>query len=456
MDTTNFQIGEIEEAVLGALLIEKKAFPLVAQTLRPEIFYHEKERTLYAVLEDMYRNNEAIDILTVKEALQKRGKLEEAGGAFNIARLSSKVASSAHLELHAELIKDRYLRRELIIGINSLTSLSEDPTYDTEDILNSLHQLTERVEAECLWTQQLRPLEQLMTSALAEAEQRIENGKNGVTGIPTGLAELDRLTSGWQPGDLNIIAARPSVGKTAIALHLAKAAAKAGKHVVFYSIEMQGERLADRWIVSESGISASEWKNGIVNNQDLQLARQAAGRLSQLTLRVDDSSRMSMDYIRAGARTLRNKGLCDIVFIDYLQLAEMRSDTPGRNREQEVAQATRKAKLMAKELNCPVVLLSQLNRESEGRQYKKPALADLRESGSIEPDADIVMLLYRPALAGLPTDRESGYPSEGLGVIMVAKHRNGETGNVYFGHNKSMTAIGDYMPPMEYMLKHSK
>lgn len=404
MDTTNFQIGEIEEAVLGALLIEKKAFPLVAQTLRPEMFYHEKERTLYAVLEDMYRNNEAIDILTVKEALQKRGKLEEAGGAFNIARLSSKVASSAHLELHAELIKDRYLRRELIIGINSLTSLSEDPTYDTEDILNSLHQLTERVEAECLWTQQLRPLEQLMTSALAEAEQRIENGKNGVTGIPTGLAELDRLTSGWQPGDLNIIAARPSVGKTAIALHLAK----------------------------------------------------AAGRLSQLTLRVDDSSRMSMDYIRAGARTLRNKGLCDIVFIDYLQLAEMRSDTPGRNREQEVAQATRKAKLMAKELNCPVVLLSQLNRESEGRQYKKPALADLRESGSIEPDADIVMLLYRPALAGLPTDRESGYPSEGLGVIMVAKHRNGETGNVYFGHNKSMTAIGDYMPPMEYMLKHSK
>ena len=366
------------------------------------------------------------------------------------------MASAAHIELHAELIKDRYLRRELIVGINSLTSQSEDATYDTEDVLNALHQLTERIETECLWTQQLRPMEQLMTDAIAEAEQRIENSKNGVTGIPTGLAELDRLTSGWQPGDLNIIAARPSVGKTAIALHLAKTAAAAGRHVVFYSIEMQGERLADRWIVSESGIPASEWKNGIVNAADLELARQAAGRLSQLTLRVDDSSRMSMDYIRAGARTLRNKGLCDIVFIDYLQLAEMRSDSPGRNREQEVAQATRKAKLMAKELNCPVVLLSQLNRESEGRQYKKPALADLRESGSIEQDADIVMLLYRPALAGLPTDRESGYPSEGLGVIMVAKHRNGETGNIYFGHNKSMTAIGDYMPPMEYLLKHSK
>lgn len=456
MDTTNFQIKEIEEAVLGALLIEKKAFPLVAQTLRAEMFYHEKEQTLYAVLEEMYRNNEAIDILTVKEALQKRGKLEMMGGPYGIAQLSAKVASSAHIELHAELIKDRYLRRELIKGINSLTAQAEDPTYDTEDVLNALHQLTERIETECTWTQQIRPMDELMEDAIAEAEKRIANSKNGVTGIPTGLDDLDRLTSGWQPGDLNIIAARPSVGKTAIALHMARAAAAAGRHVVFYSIEMQGERLADRWIVSASGIPASEWKNGTVNESDLELARQAAGQLAKLKMRVDDSSRMSMDYIRAGARTLRNKGLCDIVFIDYLQLAEMRGDNPNRNREQEVAQATRKAKLMAKELNCPVVLLSQLNRESEGRQYKKPALADLRESGSIEQDADIVMLLYRPALAGLPTDRDSGYPSEGLGVIIVAKHRNGETRNVYFGHNKSMTALGDYVPPMEYLLKHSR
>lgn len=456
MDTTNFQITEIEEAVLGALLIEKKAFPLVAQTLRPEMFYHEKEQTLYAVLEEMYRNNQAIDILTVKEALQKRGKLEMMGGAYGIAQLSGRVASSAHIELHAELIKDRYLRRELIKGIASAAALAEDPTYDTEDVLNALHQLTDSVESECRWTQQLRPMDQLMEDTIAEAEQRIANSKNGVTGIPTGLDDLDRLTSGWQPGELNIIAARPSVGKTAIALHLARSAAAAGHHVVFYSIEMQGERLADRWIVSASGIPATAWKNGTVDADDLARARQAAGQLARLKMRVDDSSRMSMDYIRAGARTLRNKGLCDIVFIDYLQLAEMRSDTPNRNREQEVAQATRKAKLMAKELNCPVVLLSQLNRESEGRQYKKPALADLRESGSIEQDADIVMLLYRPALVGLATDRDSGYPSEGLGVIIVAKHRNGETRNVYFGHNKSMTAIGDYVPPMEYLLKHSK
>lgn len=197
MDTTNFQITEIEEAVLGALMIEKKAFPLVAQTLRPEMFYHEKEQTLYAVLENMHRNNEPIDILTVKEALQKRGKLDEAGGAYGIVRLSSKVTSSAHIELHAELIKDRYLRRELIVGINSLTSQSEDPTYDIEDILNALHLLTDRIENECGWTQQLRPMQQLMEETIAEAEQRIENGKNGVTGIPI------------RPPDVRLASVRP-------------------------------------------------------------------------------------------------------------------------------------------------------------------------------------------------------------------------------------------------------
>lgn len=456
MDITPFLLPEIEEAVLGALLIEKKAFPLIAQTLRAEMFYHEREQELFAIIEEMYRNNEPVDILTVKDALQKKGKLKEAGGAYQLTMLSGRVASSAHIEKHAALIKDYFLRRELIKGIAAAAALSEDPTYYTEDALNILHQLIESIEADCLWTQQLRPMQQLMTDTLTEAVNRIENSKNGVTGIPTGLVELDRKTSGWQPGDLNIIAARPSVGKTALGLFFAKAAAKAGYKVVFYSIEMQGERLGDRWIVAESGIAASEWKNGTVNATDMEQARQAAGNLAKLSMHVDDSSRMSMDYIRAGARTLRNKGLCDIVFIDYLQLAEMTGTQPGRNREQEVAQATRKAKLMAKELNCPVVLLSQLNRESEGRQYKKPALADLRESGSIEQDADMVMLLYRPALAGLPTDRESGFPSEGLGIIIVAKHRNGETGNVYFGHNRSMTGIGDYTPPMEYMMRHSK
>ena len=172
--------------------------------------------------------------------------MDEAGGAYDIVRLSSKVTSSVHIELHAELIKDRYLRRGLIIGINSLTSQSEDPTYDIEDILNALHLLTDRIENECSWTQQLRPMQQLREETIAEAERRIENGKNGVTGIPTGLAGLDRLTSGWQACDQNIIATRPSVGKTAIALHLAKAAASAGRHVVFYSIEMQGERLSVR------------------------------------------------------------------------------------------------------------------------------------------------------------------------------------------------------------------
>ena len=200
MDTTNFQITEIEKAVLGALMIEKKAFPLVAQTLRPEMFYHEKEQTLYAVLENMHRNNEPIDILTVKEALQKRGKLDEAGGAYGIVRLSSKVTSSAHIELHAELIKDRYLRRELIVGISSLTSQSEDPTYDIEDILNALHLLTDRIENECSWTQQLRPMQQLMEETIAEAAHRKhQERRNGHT----------HRTSRIRPPDVRLASVRP-------------------------------------------------------------------------------------------------------------------------------------------------------------------------------------------------------------------------------------------------------
>jgi replicative DNA helicase len=279
-----------------------------------------------------------------------------------------------------------------------------------------------------------------------------------VTGIPTGLIELDKITSGLQNGELTVIAARPSVGKTAFALNMARSAAMAGYAVAVYSLEMQGERLGDRWLMATGNINPYRWRNGLMDEEDRREARNAAAQLSRLSIYVDDSTAIGMDHVRSSARLLKSRHACDLIIIDYLQLCDMTQ--PGqpsnRNREQEVAQASRKAKLLAKELNIPVVLLSQLNRESENRPAGRPELSHLRESGAIEQDADIVMLLYRPALAHVPTDRESGYPSEGLGVVIVAKQRNGQTGNVYFGHNPSMTRIEDYVPPMEYLLKHSK
>ena len=435
------QAPEIEEAIIGACLIEQGAIPLVADKLRPEMFYVLRHQVIYAAILAMYHAGIKIDILTVKEELSHRGKLEEAGGPFGITQLSSKVATSAHLEYHAQIVHEKYLRREMILGFDSLVDA---------------HNLLDRLEGEFGHNNHMRDMDELMTATMVEAEGRIANNKNGVTDLPTGLADLDRMTSGLQKGELGVVAARPGVGKTAFALHMARSAAMAGYAVAVYSLEMQGERLADRWLTAVSEISARHWRSGTVSQQELVEARTTAADLKRLPIHVDDSTSVNMEHIRSSARLLQSQHACDAIIIDYLQLCDMTTGQNNRNREQEVAQATRKAKLLAKELNVPVVLLSQLNRESENRPAGRPELAHLRESGAIEQDADVVMLLYRPALARVTTDRESGYPTEGLGVVIIAKQRNGETGNVYFRHNPEMTKITEYVPPLEYMLKHAK
>ena len=319
------------------------------------------------------------------------------------------------------------------------------------------HNLLDRLEGECGTIEHLRDMDTLMDDTLQQVDARRASGSNGVTGISTGLADLDRLTSGWQRGDLNVIAARPAVGKTAFALHLALAAGRAGKQVLVNSLEMQGERLGDRWLCAQAAsLDAGHLKSGQLSADEQQQALEAARQLSCLPVYVDDNPKASMDHIRSSALLQKSKGHCDLLIIDYLQLCDMKSDQKNRNREQEVAQTTRKAKLMAKELNVPVLLLSQLNRGSDGRPFSRPILSDLRESGAIEQDADMVMLLYRPALAGIRTEPVSKYPSEHLGVVIVAKHRNGETGDVYFAHNPSMTKLGEYVPPTEWLMRNAK
>ena len=327
---------------------------------------------------------------------------------------------------------------------------------DISDTLVDAHNLLDRLEGEFGHNDNMRDMDTLMTDTMKEAEGRVAKSMNGVTGIPTGLTDLDRMTSGWQDSDLIVLAARPSVGKTALALHLARSAAMSGRAVAVYSLEMQGERLADRWLMAASDINARHWRSGVPSEQEMAEARVAAAELSRLQIHVDDSTVVSMDHVRSSARLLQSRGACDMIIIDYLQLCDMSTGQNNRNREQEVAQAARKAKMLAKELNVPVVLLSQLNRLAEGHIDRRPELSQLRESGAIEQDADVVMLLYRPEQARITTDKESGYPTEGLGVIIVAKQRNGETGNAYFHYNPEMTKIGDYVPPLEYLLKHAK
>lgn len=447
---------ELEEAVIGACLIEQEALPLIADKLRPEMFYDDHHQLIFAALMAMYHAGKKIDILTVKEELARRGNLDAIGGPYTIVQLSSKVASSAHIEYHAQIIHQKYLAREMVVGFNKLLTSAMDETIDIDDTLIDAHNLLDRLEGESGHNAHIRDMETLMADTMEEAERRIAKSVNGVTGIPTGLTELDKKTGGLQDNDLIVIAARPSVGKTAFALHLARHAALAGNAVAVYSLEMQGERLGDRWLMAACNINPYRWRNGIPNPQEVAEARTTASGLAQLPIYVDDSSSVSMDHIRSSARLLKSRKQCDMIIIDYLQLCDMSTKQVNRNREQEVAQATRKAKLLAKELHIPVVLLSQLNRESENRPRGRPELAHLRESGAIEQDADIVILLYRPAMLHIPTDRESGYPTEGLGVAIVAKQRNGETGNVYFGHNQSITKFYDYVPPMEYLNKYAK
>ena len=448
---------DLESVILGACLTETTAMVLVGDKLSPEMFYETKFGEIYSALLSMYHSGKAIDLVTVRAELASRGKLEAVGGAYELVRLAGRVASSAHLEYHALILRQMYIRREMIAGLHTLLASAADESVDLSDALADLHRLAGHLESGAVSNNCLRDMERLMQDTLEQMDKRVENNRNGITGIPTGLRELDRLTAGWQQGDLNIIAARPSVGKTAFALHLALAAGRAGKHVLVNSLEMQGERLGDRWLCAQAAnVDAGHLKTGLLDAGERQQSLEAARLLSSLPVYVDDNPKMSMDHIRSSALLQKSKGRCDLLIIDYLQLCEMKSGQKNRNREQEVAEASRKAKLIAKELDIPVILLCQLNRECEMRADKRPALSDLRESGAIEQDADVVMLLYRPALYGLTSERRSKFPSEGLGMVILAKHRNGETGDVYFGHNPAMTKIGEYVPPTEWMMRNAK
>jgi hypothetical protein len=379
------------------------------------------------------------------------------GGPYELLRISSKVSSSAHLEYHALILRQLHTRRIMRTGFQQLLAFSADESMDIDDILVEAHRLLEGLEDESGVADHLRSIDRLMDDTLAEVEQRMEHGCNGITGIPTGFDALDHVTAGWQRGDLNILAARPSVGKTAFALHLARAAAMAGRHVVVFSLEMQGERLGDRWLLAATeGVDPQHLRSGQLTPGEVRQVHEASAELSRLPILIDDHPMTSMDRVRSSARLLKSKNRCGMVIVDYLQLCDMRSDQKNRNREQEVAQASRKAKLLAKELDIPVLLLSQLNRASDGSIDHRPTLSNLRESGAIEQDADMVMLLCRPALYGKTVDKKSTYPTDGLGIVIIAKHRNGKTGEVYFHHNQSMTKLVDYIPPLEWLTRNAK
>lgn len=447
-------VKEVEEAVLSSCLTDSLAIRQASSELTPEMFYHDRNRFIYEAILALYEADEPVDLLTVVEALKRSGRLEEAGGPYTVTYISGQMKSTAYLSTHIALVKDYYLRRTLIEGLRKLLSQAIDLQTDFIDTAMELQKLVDRILDNAPTQNELKDMDEVMRLTLSSMNHRIEHNRHGLTGIPTGLSELDELNGGWQGGECTVLAARTGVGKTALALHFALTAARSGHHVVIFSLEMQADRLGDRMLLSRSSLPANRFRKGTLDEAEQNEALQTAGMLRQYPITIQDDGSQTMESICLTAKYLWSKQRCGMVLIDYLQFC--RPEHTGRTREQEVAEASRRAKTLAKQLNIPVILLSQLNRDADNRPNATPHLNDLRESGAIEQDADMVILLYRPAMLHIPTDKESGYPTEGLGVGIVAKNRNGQTGRFYFGHNSEMTKIGDYIPPIGWIRKNTR
>lgn len=423
------QAIDLEEAVLGALMLEKDALSAVIDILKPESFYDDRHKEIYAAIVELFNNSEPVDMRTVAAQLRKNGKLEFVGGSYYIAKLTSKVSSAANIEYHARIVTEMAIKRELI---RVASEIHHDAYEDTTDVF----QLLDKTESSLFEISEANirknydNMQSLMAQAIHELEER-KNHKDGLTGIPSGFTALDRVTSGWQKSDLVIIAARPGMGKTAFVVSALRNAAVDFNHAAaIFSLEMSSVQLVNRLISAEAELESEKIKKGSLADYEWQQLIHKTNKLSQAPIFIDDTPALSILELRAKCRRLKAQHDVQLIVIDYLQLMSGDASKGGGNREQEIASISRALKGIAKELDVPVIALSQLSRAVETRGGdKRPQLSDLRESGSIEQDADMVMFLYRPEYYGI-TEDENGMPTNGTGEVIIAKHRNGSLENV--------------------------
>lgn len=436
------QAVELEEAVLGAILIEKEAYQSIEDILKPDDFYAESNKLIYQAIRTLESESRPVDMLTVTEKLKSENKLAEIGGPVYIAQLTDKVGSSAHIVFHANIIKQKAIERATITEARSIINKIND-NEDISDILFTSGKNLEELQESLVGKMTGSHLSVSLKKATEEMYSRIELARKNIrSGIDTGFADLNRKTNGWQKGDLIIEAGRPGMGKTAVALWHAKAAARQGYPVAFFSLEMSDVSLANRLILSEAKVDPEHFKSGYMTNEEVDLIEKAIGLLWGLPIYVDDNPCASMGYIRAKCRVLKKQGKLGLIIGDYLQLAE--NDEESGSREQEVAKMSRTAKKIAKELEVPFIFLSQLNRGNEGRPDKKPLLSDLRESGAIEQDADMVIFNHRPEYYDIKVTDKNGVEESNYGELIIAKHRNGATGVVKYKHSEGMAQFFDY------------
>lgn len=424
------QAVDVEKVVLGALMIDKDAFSVIAEIIRPETFYEPGHQKIYTAIQTLNINESPVDIMTVTNELQKEGTLDDVGGAPYVVDLASQVASSAHIEYHAKILQQKYLARQLISFASVIETKAFDATVDVNELMQeaegSLFELSQKN-----MRQEYTQIDPVIRQAV-DILQKASANSDGLTGIPSGFTKLDDITSGWQKSDLIIIAGRPAMGKTSFALSIAKnIAVDYREPIAFFSLEMNNVQLVNRLISNVCEIEGKKIMNGQLARDEWERLDKNLAKLTGAPIYIDDTPGMSIFELRTKARRLvREKGV-KIIMIDYLQLMNANGMRFG-NRQEEVSTISRSLKGLAKELDIPILALSQLNRMSENREGlegKRPQLSDLRESGAIEQDADMVMFVHRPEYYHLLED-EKGNDLRGKAQIIIAKHRKGATGDV--------------------------
>jgi replicative DNA helicase len=429
------QNNEAEQSVLGAILIENEALLKAIEIIHPENFYRESHRLIFRSMIELFEKNEPTDLITLTEHLRKKNNLEEVGGASYLTTLCEQIPTAANIEYYAKIVKEKAVLRRLIYCATEIATRGYSNQDEVGELLDfaekSIFDITEdQVKASVF------PLREILKTSF-KAIENLYNKKELITGVATGFTELDQITSGFQPSDLIIIAGRPSMGKTAFSLNIAHNAAYESKvPIVVFSLEMSKEQLALRMLCSEARVDAHKMRSGFLSESDWPKLTRAAGKLSEAKIFIDDTAGMGVLEMRAKSRRLKAEHGLGMVIVDYLQLMKGRGTIDSR--EQEISDISRSLKALAKELKVPVVALSQLNRRVEERAVKKPQLADLRESGAIEQDADVILFLYRDEVYN-PDSADKGSAE-----IIIGKQRNGPTGEIRLAFIDRYTRFENY------------
>jgi replicative DNA helicase len=443
---------EAEVAILGALLISKDSIYEIKDEIEIDYFYKEEHQIIYKNILQLLANKTTIDLITIVSNLRTNGELLKVGNAAYVTSLTNRVAGAHNIKDHALLVKVAYLRRKIIAGASEMIKMAYDGVSLSE-LITSTEFLNQDITNITMKNNGVRHISEVLNDSMNELVYRYENALQGIeVGLMTQLRAVDKKTYGFRGGQLITIAARPGQGKTSLAVFIAKMVSKVLNDVAFFSLEMTDTELGDRLILAESGVDSEKYLMGKIDEYEMQTICNAKDRLNKYALWIDDKPLAKIGYIESTAKMLKRQGKLKMVIIDYLQLADV--SEKGSNREQEISSATRRLKALAKELDVPIIILSQLNREVEKRADKIPQLSDLRESGSIEQDSDTIIFLMRPKEYGITLDDLSknfnglpmglDYYLEGLMILNFAKIRNGKTGFTFAKHNSAVNNYTDY------------